>query len=66
MRWLNETGFGGSSEERPSNSLRPEASLLIYRSNVAGMKGRVEFAQPVNRTPDLWCGSTINYHRFYP
>ncbi|GFV90395.1 hypothetical protein TNCV_935271 [Trichonephila clavipes] len=35
--------------------LRPEASLvLIYRPNVAGMKGRVDLAQPVNRTPDLW------------
>ncbi|GFV31472.1 uncharacterized protein TNCV_3462781 [Trichonephila clavipes] len=43
--------------------LRPEASLvLIYRPNVAGMKGRVDFAQPVNRTPDLWCESTRYYH----
>ncbi|GFS78045.1 uncharacterized protein TNCV_4548391 [Trichonephila clavipes] len=54
--------FGGLSEERPQ-CLRPEASLvLIYRPNVAGMKGRVDLAQPVNRTPDMWCGSTINYH----
>ncbi|GFT05146.1 hypothetical protein TNCV_531851 [Trichonephila clavipes] len=46
--------FGGLSEERPS-VFRPEASLvLIYRPNVAGMKGRVDLAQPVNRTPDLW------------
>ncbi|GFW90763.1 hypothetical protein TNCV_2417591 [Trichonephila clavipes] len=47
--------FGGLSEERPS-VLKPEASLvLIYRPNVAGMKGRVDLAQPVNRTPDLCC-----------
>ncbi|GFX12279.1 hypothetical protein TNCV_63251 [Trichonephila clavipes] len=39
---------------------RPEAS--IYRFNVAGMKGRVDIAQPVKRTPDLWCGSTIYYY----
>ncbi|GFX99514.1 hypothetical protein TNCV_3039891 [Trichonephila clavipes] len=43
--------------------LRPEASMvLIYRPNVAGMKGRVDLAQPVNRTPDLWCGSPIYYY----
>ncbi|GFT36252.1 hypothetical protein TNCV_3464331, partial [Trichonephila clavipes] len=45
--------FGGLSEERPS-VFKTEASLvLIYRPNVAGMKGRVDLAQPVNRTPDL-------------
>ncbi|GFV77396.1 hypothetical protein TNCV_3759261 [Trichonephila clavipes] len=45
--------------KRDLQCLRPEASLvLIYRPNVAGMKGRVDLAQPVNRTPDLWCGST--------
>ncbi|GFV48930.1 putative transposable element [Trichonephila clavipes] len=49
--------------KRDLQCLRPEASLvLIYRPNVAGMKGRVDIAQPVNRTPDLWCGSTIHYH----
>ncbi|GFX11523.1 hypothetical protein TNCV_5140991 [Trichonephila clavipes] len=49
--------------KRDLQCLRPEASLvLIYRPNVAGMKGRVDLAQPVNRTPDLWCGSTIHYH----
>ncbi|GFX58037.1 retrovirus-related Pol polyprotein from transposon 17.6 [Trichonephila clavipes] len=49
--------------KRDLQCLRPEASLvLIYRRNVAGMKGRVDLAQPVNRTPDLWCGSTIHYH----
>ncbi|GFY20322.1 hypothetical protein TNCV_209541 [Trichonephila clavipes] len=43
--------------------LRPEASLvLIYRPNVEVMKGRVDLAQPVKITPDLWCGSTIHYH----
>ncbi|GFT96932.1 hypothetical protein TNCV_5107321 [Trichonephila clavipes] len=49
--------------KRDLQCLRPEASLvLIYRPNVAGMKGRVDLAQPVNRTPDLWRGSTIHYH----
>ncbi|GFX85901.1 hypothetical protein TNCV_2473031 [Trichonephila clavipes] len=49
--------------KRDLQCLRPEASLvLIYRPNVAGMKGRVDLAQPVKRTPDLWCGSTIYYH----
>ncbi|GFX22289.1 mariner Mos1 transposase [Trichonephila clavipes] len=49
--------------KRDLQCLRPEASLvLIYRPNVAGMKGRVDLAQPVNRTPGLWCGSTIHYH----
>ncbi|GFX92016.1 hypothetical protein TNCV_5004801 [Trichonephila clavipes] len=49
--------------KRDLQCLRPEASLvLIYRPNVAGMKGRVDLATPVNRTPDLWCGSTIHYH----
>ncbi|GFV38143.1 hypothetical protein TNCV_709661 [Trichonephila clavipes] len=55
--------FGGLSEERDLQCLRPEASLvLIYRPNVAEMKGRVDLAQPVNGTQDLWCGSTIHYH----
>ncbi|GFW79943.1 uncharacterized protein TNCV_3899441 [Trichonephila clavipes] len=41
--------------KRDLQCLRPEASLvLIYRPNVAGMKGRVDLAQPVNRTRDLW------------
>ncbi|GFV64152.1 hypothetical protein TNCV_3206601 [Trichonephila clavipes] len=49
--------------KRDLQCLRPEASLvLIYRPNVARMKGRVHLAEPVNRTPDLWCGSTIHYH----
>ncbi|GFT06127.1 hypothetical protein TNCV_1595431 [Trichonephila clavipes] len=49
--------------KRDLQCLRPEASLvLIYRPNVAGMKGRVDLAQPVNRNPDLWCGSPIHYH----
>ncbi|GFX27783.1 DDE_3 domain-containing protein [Trichonephila clavipes] len=43
--------------KRDLQCLRPEASflVLIHRPNVAGMKGRVVLAQPVNRTPDLWC-----------
>ncbi|GFW34343.1 hypothetical protein TNCV_220691 [Trichonephila clavipes] len=49
--------------KRDLQYLRPQASLvLIYRSNVAGMKGRVDIAQPVNRTQDLWCGNTIHHH----
>ncbi|GFT63104.1 hypothetical protein TNCV_1801691 [Trichonephila clavipes] len=49
--------------KRDLQCLIPEASLvLIYGPNVAGMKGGVDLAQPVNRTPDLWCGSTIHYH----
>ncbi|GFU64086.1 hypothetical protein TNCV_481701 [Trichonephila clavipes] len=49
--------------KRDLQCLRPQARLvLIYRPNVAGMKGRVNLAQPVNRTPDLWCGSPIHYH----
>ncbi|GFX24774.1 hypothetical protein TNCV_4488651 [Trichonephila clavipes] len=41
--------------KRDLQCLRPEASLvLIYRPNVAAMKGRVDLAQPVKRAPDLW------------
>ncbi|GFT59619.1 hypothetical protein TNCV_4964781 [Trichonephila clavipes] len=55
--------FGGLSEERPSVfKTRSKLGTHFYRPNVAGMKGRVDLAQPVNRTPDLWCGSTIHYH----
>ncbi|GFU15426.1 hypothetical protein TNCV_2700251 [Trichonephila clavipes] len=46
--------------------LRLQASfVLIYRPNKAGMKGRVNLAQPVNRTQDLWCGNTVQYHSTY-
>ncbi|GFS69879.1 nuclear factor related to kappa-B-binding protein [Trichonephila clavipes] len=49
---------GGTSPR--TQCLRPQASLvLIYRPNVAGMKGRVDLELPVNRTQDLWCGSTM-------
>ncbi|GFX38862.1 putative RNA-directed DNA polymerase from transposon X-element [Trichonephila clavipes] len=49
--------------KRDLQCLRPEASLvLIYRPNVAGMKGRVDLAQPVNRTPDLCCLSKLMEH----
>ncbi|GFV51970.1 hypothetical protein TNCV_1323231 [Trichonephila clavipes] len=49
--------------KRALQCLRPQASLeLIYRPNVAGKKGRFDLAQPVSRTSDLWCGSTIHYH----
>ncbi|GFV65114.1 hypothetical protein TNCV_1509141 [Trichonephila clavipes] len=51
------SGFGGLSEERPSVfKTRSELGTHIYRPNVAGMKGRVDLAQPVNRTPDLCFG----------
>ncbi|GFT02204.1 transposon Tf2-9 polyprotein [Trichonephila clavipes] len=50
--------------KRDLQCLRPEASLvLIYRPNVAEMKGRVDLAQPVNRTPDLCEGLEI-YNTF--
>ncbi|GFY02123.1 uncharacterized protein TNCV_5099841 [Trichonephila clavipes] len=46
--------------KRDLQCLRPEASLvLIYRPYVAGMKGRVDLAQPVKRTPDLWSSGII-------
>ncbi|GFT80102.1 uncharacterized protein TNCV_4763961 [Trichonephila clavipes] len=49
--------------KRDLQRLRPEANLvLIYRPNVAGMKGRVDLAYPINITPDLWRGSTRHYH----
>ncbi|GFY25931.1 hypothetical protein TNCV_1916811 [Trichonephila clavipes] len=52
--------------KRDLQCLRPKASLvLIYRPNVAVMKGRVDLAQPVNRTPDLWWGSLYTTTRSY-
>ncbi|GFX02270.1 hypothetical protein TNCV_138461 [Trichonephila clavipes] len=56
--------FGGLSD-RDLQCLRPEASLvLIYRPNVAEMKGRVDLAQPVNRTPDLCrSSSSRSFHK---
>ncbi|GFW78488.1 hypothetical protein TNCV_5110291 [Trichonephila clavipes] len=63
---MNFVGLDLTASDRwhqTTTTTRPEASLvLIYRPNVAGMKGRVDLVQPVNRTPDLWCGSTIHYH----
>ncbi|GFT45169.1 hypothetical protein TNCV_4497031 [Trichonephila clavipes] len=55
--------FGGLSE-RDLQCLRPEASLvLIYRPNVADERQESTLpCSPVNRTPDLWCGSTIHFH----
>ncbi|GFV62387.1 hypothetical protein TNCV_4679991 [Trichonephila clavipes] len=47
--------------KRDLQCLRTEASLvLIYRPNVAGMEGRVDLAQPVNRAPDLCNPSTAS------
>ncbi|GFT73303.1 integrase catalytic domain-containing protein [Trichonephila clavipes] len=48
--------------KRDLQCLRPEASLvLIYRPNVAGMKGRVDLAQPVkeNPRPVVWKHYTL-------
>ncbi|GFT85186.1 hypothetical protein TNCV_496441 [Trichonephila clavipes] len=46
--------------KRDLQCLRPQASLvLIYRPNVAGMKDRVDLAQPVNRTQT--CGVEARY-----
>ncbi|GFX11283.1 hypothetical protein TNCV_4786751 [Trichonephila clavipes] len=50
--------FGGLSEERPS-VFKTRSKLGTHLSTqCSGMKGRFDLAQPVNRTPDLWCGST--------
>ncbi|GFU84373.1 DUF1758 domain-containing protein [Trichonephila clavipes] len=46
--------------KRDVQCLRSPASLvLIYRPNVAGMKGRVNLSQPVNRTPVVWKHDTL-------
>ncbi|GFU60074.1 hypothetical protein TNCV_3312941 [Trichonephila clavipes] len=53
--------------KRDVQCLRPQASLvLIYRPNVAGMKGRVDLEQPVNRTPDLWTTSGMQRQVIVP
>ncbi|GFW14672.1 hypothetical protein TNCV_1561351 [Trichonephila clavipes] len=53
---------GGLSEERPS-VFKTRSKLGTHLSTqYSGMKGRVDLAQPVNRTPDLWCGSTTQYY----
>ncbi|GFV08085.1 HTH_Tnp_Tc3_2 domain-containing protein [Trichonephila clavipes] len=45
--------FGGLSEERPS-VFKTRSKLGTHLSTqCSGMKGRVDLAQPVNRTPDL-------------
>ncbi|GFX59065.1 uncharacterized protein K02A2.6 [Trichonephila clavipes] len=54
--------FGGLSEERPSVFKTP-CTLGIPLSTLYSVdEGRVDLAQPLNRTPDLWCGRTIHYH----
>ncbi|GFX58322.1 uncharacterized protein TNCV_205091 [Trichonephila clavipes] len=54
--------FGGLSEERPS-VFKSRSKLGTHLSTqCSGDEGRVDLAQPVNRTPDLWCGSTIHFH----
>ncbi|GFY09651.1 hypothetical protein TNCV_381461 [Trichonephila clavipes] len=42
--------FGGLSEERPSGFKTPSKLGTHLSTNAAGMKGRVDLAQPVNRT----------------
>ncbi|GFX50875.1 hypothetical protein TNCV_2732271 [Trichonephila clavipes] len=63
LRCMNRCPDSVVCLKRDLQCLRPPSSLvLIYRPNVVGMKGRVDLAQPVARTPDLWCGSTIHYY----
>ncbi|GFW99328.1 hypothetical protein TNCV_3981521 [Trichonephila clavipes] len=46
--------------KRDLQCLRPQESLvLIYRPNAVGMKGRVDLAQPINRTHT--CGVEARY-----
>ncbi|GFV27594.1 hypothetical protein TNCV_3189121 [Trichonephila clavipes] len=46
--------FGGLSEERPSVfKTRSKLGTHLSTQSLAGMKGRVDLAQPVHRTPDL-------------
>ncbi|GFV61821.1 hypothetical protein TNCV_4164791 [Trichonephila clavipes] len=54
--------FGGLSEERPSVFKTPSKLGSHLSTQCGGMKGRVDLTQPVKRTPDLWCESTIHYH----
>ncbi|GFU19338.1 hypothetical protein TNCV_3032561 [Trichonephila clavipes] len=63
LRCMNRCPELVVSLKRGLRCLRPQASLvLIYRPNAAEMKGRVDLAQPVNITQDLWSGSSIHYH----
>ncbi|GFT92632.1 hypothetical protein TNCV_1481171 [Trichonephila clavipes] len=52
--------FGGLSEERPS-VFQTRSKLGTHLSTQCSGDER-QCRQPVNRTPDLWCGSTIHYH----
>ncbi|GFS64184.1 hypothetical protein TNCV_3945371 [Trichonephila clavipes] len=46
--------------KRDVQRLRPQASLVFfYRPNAAGMKARVDLAQPINRTRT--CGVEARY-----
>ncbi|GFW38445.1 hypothetical protein TNCV_1332981 [Trichonephila clavipes] len=61
LRYMNRCPDFEVCLKRYLQCLRPQASLvLIYRPNVAGMKGRVDLAQPVNRTPKT-CGVEARY-----
>ncbi|GFW30921.1 uncharacterized protein TNCV_2940211 [Trichonephila clavipes] len=54
--------FGGLSEERPS-VFKTRSKLGTHLSTqCSGDERQVDLAQPVNRTSDLWCGSTIHFH----
>ncbi|GFX76359.1 hypothetical protein TNCV_593221 [Trichonephila clavipes] len=63
LRCMNRSPDLAVCLKRDLQCLRPQESLvLIYGPNVAGMKGRVDLAQQINRTQDLRCGNTIHYH----
>ncbi|GFW03953.1 DUF1758 domain-containing protein [Trichonephila clavipes] len=54
LRCMNRCPDLGVCLKRDLQCLRPQASLILtYRLNVAGMKGRDDLSQPVNRTQDL-------------
>ncbi|GFX85842.1 hypothetical protein TNCV_2472441 [Trichonephila clavipes] len=55
--------FGGVSEERPL-VFKTRYKLGTHLSTQCSRdeKENVDLVQPVNRTPDLWCGSPIHYH----
>ncbi|GFX97800.1 hypothetical protein TNCV_456791 [Trichonephila clavipes] len=51
LRYMNRSPDLVLCLKRDLQCLRPQASLvLIYRPNAAGMKARVDLAQPVNGT----------------
>ncbi|GFT97377.1 hypothetical protein TNCV_4838111 [Trichonephila clavipes] len=51
----------GQPEAKPP-VFSPRASLVLLYRPAEGMKGRVNLAQPEDRTLNMCCGSTICYH----